>query len=49
MSKETIAIDVDDVLANSTEAFRIVVNERFGINLSPEDYQIEADYPFYAV
>lgn len=44
MAKKTIAIDIDDVLADSTEALRLVVNKRLGVNLSPEDYQIPGDY-----
>lgn len=47
MAKKVIAIDVDDVLANSTEAFRRVVNDHLNVNLLPEDYRIEADYDKY--
>lgn len=45
--KKTIAIDIDDVLADSTDALRLVVNKRLNLDLSPEDYRIEADYPKY--
>lgn len=44
MSKPIIAIDIDDVLADSTEALRLVVNKRLGVNLSKEDYQTPGDY-----
>jgi 5'(3')-deoxyribonucleotidase len=47
VAKGVIAIDVDDVLANSTDAFRKVVNERLNIKLSPDDYRIQADYDRY--
>jgi 5'(3')-deoxyribonucleotidase len=41
MRKQIIAIDIDDVLADSTDALRRVVNERLGVNLKPEDYHIQ--------
>lgn len=44
MGKPIIAIDIDDVLADSTDALRRVVNERLGVNLTPEDYLIKGDY-----
>jgi 5'(3')-deoxyribonucleotidase len=47
MAKRIIAIDVDDVLANSSDALRRVVNERLNINLSSENYRIQADYWSY--
>lgn len=47
MGRKVIAIDVDDVLANSTEAFRVLVNDHLKVNLSPEDYRIRADYDRY--
>ena len=42
--RKIIAIDIDDVLADSTDAFRLVVNEKTGANLQPEDYMVEAEY-----
>jgi 5'(3')-deoxyribonucleotidase len=47
VARQTIAIDVDDVLANSSEALRLVVNERLNVNLSPEDYRLEGEYWTY--
>lgn len=44
MSKETIAVDIDDVLADSTEAYRIRVNEQTGALLSSEHYRVEGEY-----
>lgn len=44
MQKPIIAIDIDDVLSQSTEALRLVVNERLGINLRPQHYQVPGDY-----
>jgi 5'(3')-deoxyribonucleotidase len=44
MAKSIIAVDVDDVLADSTDALRRVVNERLSTNLSPEDYRVKGDY-----
>jgi len=45
--KPIIAVDIDDVLANSTEALRIEVNTRLGVDLQPEAYQIKGDYYNY--
>ena len=44
MDKPIIAVDIDDVLADSTDALRRVINERLGVNLTPEDYLIKEDY-----
>lgn len=44
MPKPIIAVDIDDVLAQSTESLRLEVNRRLGVNLNPEDYQIPGDY-----
>jgi uncharacterized HAD superfamily protein len=38
MRRETIAIDIDDVLAANAEGFVAFSNERWGMNLKPEDY-----------
>ncbi|MBC7943068.1 hypothetical protein H7X68_01015 [Candidatus Saccharibacteria bacterium] len=42
--KPTIAIDIDDVLADSTESIRLRVNERVGVDLQLEHYRIEGEY-----
>jgi len=48
MSKKIIiAVDIDDVLADSTEALRVEVNKRLGVNLTPEHYQIPGEYQDY--
>lgn len=44
MFKPIIAIDIDDVLANSTDALRRVVNKRLRVDLLPEHYKIPGDY-----
>lgn len=38
MTKRTIAIDIDDVIADSTEALRVSVNERTGAALTRDHY-----------
>lgn len=38
MAKRTIAIDIDDVIADSTDALRLIVNERTGLQLTHEHY-----------
>ncbi len=40
MGKLTIAVDIDDVIADSTETFRIRVNKRTGADLTPGHYNI---------
>jgi 5'(3')-deoxyribonucleotidase len=40
MAKKTIAIDIDDVTADSTESLRLLVNERVGANLTKEHYRV---------
>jgi 5'(3')-deoxyribonucleotidase len=44
MSRETIAVDIDDVLARQNDAMREFINERYGLSLTPDDYDIEAPY-----
>ncbi len=44
MSKPVIAIDIDEVIADTTEAVRLITNKRTGIDLPPEAYAIHADY-----
>lgn len=43
MSKQLIAIDLDDVLAKGTESLRLLVNQRLGVNLTEEDYRVPKD------
>ncbi len=43
MSKQLVAIDLDDVLAKGTESLRLLVNERLGVNLTEDDYRIPKD------
>ncbi len=38
---KTIVIDIDDVLADHARAFADYSNEKFGMNITPEDYQEE--------
>lgn len=47
MGKPIIAIDIDDVLAQGTESLRLQVNQRLGVNLTPEHYQIPGSYRRY--
>lgn len=44
MKKPIIAVDIDDVIAESTEAFRKKVNVHAGIDLKSEDYKVEGPY-----
>jgi 5'(3')-deoxyribonucleotidase len=43
-NKPIIAVDIDDVIPESTEAFRKVVNAHAGFDLRPEHYKIEGSY-----
>ncbi len=50
MKKGKIAIDIDDVTADSTESLRLLINARLGVNLSREAYRVpsgRADYYKY--
>lgn len=38
MPKQTISIDIDDVIAHSSEALRVLVNQRIGASLTADDY-----------
>lgn len=42
--KKTIAIDIDDVLADSTDALRLTVNNKLGIQLEPHHYKVNGPY-----
>ena len=44
MAKPLIAVDVDDVLAASTESLRHVVNQTYDVNLSSEHYKVPGEY-----
>lgn len=44
MSKPTIAIDIDDVLADENGGMRDFINERYGLDLSQADYEIPAPF-----
>lgn len=44
MAKQIIAVDIDDVLAGTTEALRLSVNEATGLQLTEADYQVPAAY-----
>ncbi len=47
MKKPIIAVDIDDVLAGENETMRVFINEKYGLNLTPEDYLVEAPYRGY--
>src|SRR5665213_476181 len=47
MKRKVIAVDIDDVLGNSTEALRLEVNRQLGVNLLPEHYLVPDDYTGY--
>lgn len=44
MKKQIVAIDIDDVVAQATEALRLDVNTRFNIEISQEAYREPHDY-----
>jgi 5'(3')-deoxyribonucleotidase len=47
MRKPIIAVDVDDVLADSTEFWRLEVNKRANINLQTEHWRVPGEYSKY--
>jgi len=47
MSQQTIAVDIDDVIADTTEALRLEANKISGVDLKKEHYQIEGAYGSY--
>jgi uncharacterized HAD superfamily protein len=47
MSRETIAVDVDDVLASEREAVRNYINGEFGTDHTLDDYSVEGPYERY--
>jgi FMN phosphatase YigB (HAD superfamily) len=47
MKRRIIAIDIDDVIAHSSEAFRLRVNKYTGADLTREHYSVEGDYYGY--
>ncbi len=44
MSKKIIAVDIDDVIADSTDALRLLVNTKLGINLEEHHYRVPGEY-----
>lgn len=44
MKKPVISVDIDDVIADSTEALRHTVNRRFGVALTRADYRTPGEY-----
>ena len=44
MNKRCIAIDIDDVIADSTESVRLLANKRTGSNLTKDHYRIPGEY-----
>lgn len=44
MKKQTIAVDLDDVLGEEVNLIRRFINERYGLNLTAGDYNIEASF-----
>lgn len=47
MSKPIIAFDLDDVLVDSTEFWRVEVNKRTGANILPEHFMVPGEYSSY--
>jgi len=47
MTKQKIAIDIDDVLADSNEAMRLWANKVSGVELAQEHYQVPGEYWSY--
>ena len=45
--QKTIAIDIDDVIADGTESIRRLVNARFGVDLKEEHYRVKGPYKGY--
>jgi len=39
-----IAVDIDDVVADTTEALRVVANKIDGVDLSSQDYLVDGEY-----
>ena len=48
MTKKIIAVDIDDVIADSTEAYRLMINKRMSVNLKPEHYMVQGPYWQYS-
>ena len=44
MAKPLITIDIDDVLADTTNAIRLAVNSHLGLTLTPEQYKVSGEY-----
>ncbi len=46
-SRPVIAIDIDDTIADSTESLRQLVNRRWNVHLTKDDYRIPGNYRKY--
>jgi 5'(3')-deoxyribonucleotidase len=44
MAKQIVAIDIDDVVANTLDAVRLWANEKAGVSLTEDHYRTDADY-----
>jgi uncharacterized HAD superfamily protein len=49
MAKPILAVDIDDVLAATTELLRIFINDQTGSSLTKEDYLVKDEYRDYYV
>lgn len=47
MARTIIAIDIDDVLADSTESLRLSVNSKHGVDLTKQHYRIPGPHKKY--
>lgn len=43
-TRELALVDIDDVIADTTDAIRLHINERMGVNLTPESYAVSGSY-----
>jgi 5'(3')-deoxyribonucleotidase len=46
-TRQTIAVDVDDVLSATNDSMRQFINKTYDLNFSPEDYSVEGEYHGY--
>ncbi len=44
MTRQIIAVDIDDVLADTTDTLRLFVNDKFGVDLGKHHYRVKAEY-----
>ena len=47
MTKKVLAVDIDDVLADSTEALRVRVNKFLSVNIEKQHYKVDGPYWHY--